>query len=136
LINKVYKQKQLVAIIIDFYGDLTSSTFFTDDESPLQVGMILKGLNQPVNAHRHNFFERKVLGTSEFLFVLEGNMTLTIFDENFEDPEFFNVNEGFGVLLLGGAHAIDFEESTKLIEVKQGPYTAENDKVYLAELDS
>lgn len=125
-----------MAIIIDFLGDLTSSTFFTDDESPLQVGLILKGHNQPVHAHRHNFFERKVLGTSEFLFVLEGNMTLTVFNENFQDPEYFNVGKGSGVLLIAGAHAINFQEATKLIEVKQGPYSAEIDKVYLKELDS
>lgn len=136
LINKVYKHNQLVALIIDFSGDVTSSTFFTDDECPLQVGVILKGVNQPVYAHRHNFFERKVLGTSEFLFVLEGNMTLTLFNENFQDPEYFNIGKGSGVLLLGGAHAIDFEESTKLLEVKQGPYSAEIDKVYFMELDS
>lgn len=136
MINKVYKQNQLVAIIIDFLGDVTTSTFFTDDDSSLQVGKILKGLNQPVMAHRHNLFERTVLGTSEFLFVLEGSMALTIFNENFQDPEYYYIAKGSGVLLLGGAHAIDFKEETKLIEVKQGPYSPEIDKVYLMESDS
>jgi hypothetical protein len=136
LINKVYKQQKLAAIIIDFMGDLTSTTFFTAEESPLQVGMIVKKINEPVNAHRHNIFPRNVSGTSEFLFVLEGGMALTIYDENFEDPERFNIPEGSGVLLLSGAHAIEFEVPTKLIEVKQGPYEDKIDKVYLTELGS
>jgi len=126
----------LAAIIIDFLGDLTSTTFFTDNETPLQVGMIVKKFNEPVNAHRHNVFQRKVLGTTEFLFVLEGSMALTIYDESFQDPELFEIPKGSGVLLLSGAHAIDFEEPTKLIEVKQGPYEDEIDKVYFTELDS
>ncbi len=136
MINKVYKQQKLAAIIIDFLGDLTSTTFFTANDSPLQVGMIVKKNNEPVNAHRHNVFSRNVSGTSEFLFVLEGGMSLTIYDENFEDPELFNIPEGSGVLLLSGAHAINFDVPSKLIEVKQGPYEIERDKVYLTELDS
>lgn len=134
LINKVYKRQKLAALIVDFQGDLTSTTFFTPNESPLQIGMIVKKDNEPVNPHRHNIFTRNVSGTSEFLFVLEGSMTLTIYDDSFEDPEVFKIPKGSGVLLLSGAHAIDFKEPTKLIEVKQGPYQVESDKVYLTEL--
>lgn len=117
-------------------GDLTSTTFFTEKDSPLQVGMIVKKISEPVNAHRHNIFPRNVSGTSEFLFILEGGMALTIYDENFEDPEQFNIPKGSGVLLLSGAHAIDFKVPTKMIEVKQGPYEDMIDKVYLTELGS
>jgi hypothetical protein len=136
MIRRVYKRSQLAAIIIDFSSEISATTFFTDHESPLQIGIISKDFNQPVLPHRHNTFERKISATSEFLFVLEGSMTLTIFDENFAEPEYFDVAKGSGVLLLGGAHAIEFRNSAKLIEVKQGPYAAEMDKVYLVESDT
>jgi hypothetical protein len=135
VVNKVYKDGRLAAVKIDFLQGLESTTFFTDAESPLQVGIISKKLMDPVKAHRHNTFQRNVLGTSEFLYVLEGSMTVTVFDENFQNPETLQLSVGSGVLLLGGAHSIEFEESTKLIEVKQGPYSAELDKVYLSELN-
>lgn len=134
MINKVYKQGRLSAILINFIPEFSSTTFFTDDAAPLQVGVIVKEPSQPVLAHRHNIFERKVIGTSEFLFVLKGSMKVTIFDDDFLNPEEYMFDQGMGILLLSGAHSIDFEESTQLIEVKQGPYSAEIDKVYLSDV--
>jgi hypothetical protein len=136
LINKVFKQGRLSAIIMDFRHDITTTTFFTEDSLPLQVGAIIKNSSQPVLAHRHNVFERKVLGTSEFLFVLKGAMKLSLFDDDFLNPEEFIVTQGMGVLLLSGGHSIDFEEQTQLIEVKQGPFSAQVDKIYLSELEN
>ena len=136
MIKKVFKQEHLVAIIIDFLADFEATTFFTDKDSFLQVGLIHKESLQSVKPHRHNVFERRVLGTSEFLFVLEGKMAITIFDSDFKSPETFTLGKGSGVLLVGGSHSINFAESAKLIEVKQGPFFAEEDKVYLTEIDS
>ena len=121
---------------MNFFEDSEVTTFFTENESLFQVGLILKDESQPVHAHRHNVFPRNIAGTSEFLFVLQGHMDITIFDEDFQNPEVFQVFKGCGVLLIGGAHAIEFSELTKLIEVKQGPYSVDGDKLYLSELDS
>ena len=135
MINKVYKNGRLSAIFINFLSEISSTTFCTDDAIPLQVGVIVKDPSRPVLAHRHNIFERKVMGTSEFLFVLKGSMKVTIFDDDFLNPEEYSVNEGMGILLLSGAHSIDFNATTQLIEVKQGPYSAEVDKVYRSEFE-
>ena len=135
MINKVYKDDRLVATIIDFLGDISSTSFFTDEASPLQVGVISKKSDERVQAHRHNLFERKIVGTSEFLYVLEGKMEITVYDDSFQNPETFSLGVGSGVLLSAGAHSIQFLETTKLMEIKQGPYSAEIDKVYREELN-
>lgn len=135
MINKVYKDDRLVATVIDFRGAISATTFFTDDVSSLQVGVISKNSEEKVQPHRHNLFERKIVGTSEFLYVLEGKMEVTVYDDNFQNPENFYVGVGSGVLLSGGAHSIQFVEATKLMEIKQGPYSAEVDKVYKRDIN-
>lgn len=127
----MYKDDRLVAIFFESLVDVSETSFFTDDDSPFQVGVISKQGHEKVQPHHHNVFDRVISGTSEFLYVLEGSMEVTIYDVGFQNSEIFPVGLGSGVLLLGGAHSITFVENTKILEIKQGPYSAEKDKVYL-----
>ena len=49
-----------MAIFMNFFEDSKVTAFFTENESPFQVGLILKDESQPVHAHGHNAFPRSI----------------------------------------------------------------------------
>jgi hypothetical protein len=42
-----------------------------------------------------------------------------------------HLNKGDSILLISGAHQIDFDGKCELLEVKQGPFNSLEDKVQL-----
>ena len=54
-----------------------------------------------------------------------------IYNEDGTQSHKIKLSDGDSILLISGAHKIEFLTSTQLLEVKQGPYLPANDKVYL-----
>jgi hypothetical protein len=79
--------------------------------------------------HVHKLIPRQVLYTQEVLFIKKGKVQIDFFSSS---REFFTsriLESGDIILLCGGGHSLDMLEETVMIEVKQGPYAGENDKI-------
>lgn len=111
----------------------TGVEFLTNNDVNLQIGVMQRGKSTPVLPHFHNPIKRHVVGTQEVLFVQEGFMHVSLFDHNEELIHEVKVIAGDLILLISGGHSIEFSDLCRLIEVKQGPYSEEQDKRPLSE---
>ena len=104
------------------------TTFVTPHEANLQVGLIVKSAEQPVPRHRHKPVERNLIGTSEVLLVARGSGNVVFYDSFGDVVTQERFRRGDLIVLLEGGHALDFDEETVLVEVKQGPYPGTDEK--------
>ena len=79
--------------------------------------------------HRHNIVKRKVEVTQEVLFIKSGQVRVDFYDNNEQYLKSRVLNKGDIILLIDGGHGFVMLEKSEIIEVKQGPYCGEKDKV-------
>ena len=85
--------------------------------------------------HRHNLVERKVTLTQEVLFIKSGKVRVDFFNDNQDYLQSKILNKGDVILLAAGGHGFHMIEESEIIEVKQGPYCGEEDKVRFEPID-
>ena len=82
-----------------------------------------------IDAHLHNLVHRNVVMTQEVLFIKKGKLRVDFYD-NYEDYlESTVLESGDVILLVSGGHGFTVLEEVEMIEVKQGPYSGDKDKV-------
>jgi uncharacterized protein YjlB len=82
-----------------------------------------------VEPHTHRIVERKVSNTQEVLHVKSGRVKLTLFGNDKAFIKEIEIKRGDTVLLASGGHSVEMLEDSELIEIKQGPYLSDEDKV-------
>jgi hypothetical protein len=121
----------LLAICVPAEYSAEKIEFITPPENNFQVGLMSRTQDQPVTAHIHNPIQRQIVGTQEFLIVRQGSMKVTLMSVKGELAAKLHLNKGDSILLISGAHQIDFDGKCELLEVKQGPFNSLEDKVQL-----
>ena len=96
--------------------------FLTNDNSFIQVGTWNYKKNQILDAHYHNYFERKSYRTQEVVIVLEGKIRCNLFSEEGEEVYTAELKKGELIIQFEGVHEYEILENSKVIEVKNGPY--------------
>ena len=71
---------------------------------------------------------RNVVLTQEVLFIKKGILRVDFYDEYEDYLESRNLLAGDVILLISGGHGFKVIEEVEMIEVKQGPYSGEQDK--------
>ena len=82
-----------------------------------------------IQPHRHNLIKREINQNQEVLFLKSGLVKVNFYDNNqiFVESKILNQNDV--ILLASGGHGFKMLENSEIIEVKQGPYCGEEDKV-------
>jgi hypothetical protein len=124
----VSHQDKMLCLIIRKVPSPDKTTFFTSAECNLQVGKIVYPKDGTIPRHDHRPIERHVSGTSEVLIVEKGRMIADIYTDTRELHSKHEIGPGDVIVLLTGGHGFRLLEDTVLVEVKQGPYSAEQDK--------
>jgi hypothetical protein len=127
-LETVSHQGKALCLIIRKAPAPDKTTFFTGGECNLQVGKVVYPKNGTIPRHDHKPVERHVSGTSEVLIVERGRMIADIYTDGRELHSSHEVGPGDVLVLLGGGHGFRLLEDTILVEVKQGPYSAQQDK--------
>jgi mannose-6-phosphate isomerase-like protein (cupin superfamily) len=127
-LETVSHQGKVLCLIVRRAPSPDKTTFFTDSECNLQVGKIVYPKDGIISRHDHRPVERHVSGTSEVLIVEKGHMIADIYTDDRQLHSSHELCEGDVVVLLAGGHGFRLLEDTILIEVKQGPYSAQQDK--------
>jgi hypothetical protein len=90
-------------------------------------------MNRPkgyvIPPHLHNSVLREVHFTKEVLFIKSGKVKVDFYDDNKNYLESHILQQGDIVLLAFGGHGFEMLEATEMIEVKQGPYVGDADKI-------
>ena len=120
---------ELIAILVRSSFVPTGIEFLTEVDLSLQLAIMSRGPSEPSLPHIHIPQIRKISQTMEFIFVRKGNATVNLSDEGGNLVRTIKLGLGDMVLLISGWHSLTFEEGTEIIEVKQGPYSPNSDKI-------
>jgi len=128
-IEQITHNNQTLGIIIpsEFHSD--GIAFFTPDSFSQQLGYMSRPADYIIAPHVHNLVERKVELTQEVLIVRSGVVRVDFYDDNRIYLESRIIKRGDIILLAHGGHGFKVLEPAEMIEVKQGPYCGEMDKV-------
>ena len=124
-IVKEIKSKDGLLLAIVAYNEKPESqtVFYTcDPQLPMQVGRIVKTEGESVKQHKHRHTVKTVIGTTEVLYIEKGSANVNIYDEKGEFVAQELLTRGDIIVLFLGSHSLMFKETTKMIEIKQGPY--------------
>ena len=103
--------------------------FVTDDEAILQLGAMKRAKGYVIEPHIHTPFERNIVGTNEVMYLQEGRVKVTFFTEEKKFLEDLILEKGQWIVFVKGGHGFEMLETSVLIEVKNGPYAHDMDKI-------
>lgn len=129
MVEKIEHDGQIIAIIVprDFHNE--GVTFFSPSGALLQIGYMSHPSNYKITAHVHRPLARHTEGTNEVLFIKSGRVRVDFYDASQHYVTCRELRGGDWVVLMEGGHGFEMLEPTVMIEVKNGPYAGENDKV-------
>ena len=119
----------LYAILIpkDFHMD--GVNFLTDGNGLLEMGYMSHPGGYKVIAHKHPPVLRQTSGTQEVIFLKEGKIRVDFYSDYEVCVGSRELVTGDWIVLLAGGHGMELLEPSVLIEVKNGPYAGDKDKV-------
>ena len=129
MIEHVKHNEIILGIIIRTNFKKEGIAFFTPDDFSQQLGYMNRPEGYVIPPHVHNVIERKVDLTQEVLFIKSGKVRADFYDETRQYLESRILEQGDVVLLAHGGHGFQMLEPSEMIEVKQGPFCGEMDKV-------
>ena len=135
MIESIIYNNQLLSVIIRSNYSKEGITFLTPDDFALQLGYMNRDAGYLIKPHVHNKVERKIEITQEVLFIRSGKVRVDYYDNNKKYLESRIVQTGDIVLLANGGHGFKMMEKSEIIEVKQGPYCGEVDKIRFDSFD-
>ena len=134
MIKEIIEGKDGGTLAIVTWGRLAGPgiDFVTPPEESLQVGLMLRERGYKVARHEHSRKKREIWSSGEFLYVIYGRVIVDVYDDDLNQTHIKPVHllAGDSITLLRGGHGLEMTEDTEIIEVKQGPYVGEDNKVY------
>jgi mannose-6-phosphate isomerase-like protein (cupin superfamily) len=128
-VERVVSRDQILAIVLRHDFSVPGVHFFTPSEFSQQLGFMQHSAGKVIQPHVHEAVQREVKFTQEVLFVRKGKLRVDFYSGEQEYIESRVLEAGDVVLLAGGGHGFEVLEDLEMVEVKQGPYAAQADKV-------
>lgn len=119
----------VLAIIIPAEFNTEGIQFFTPNDYSQQVAYMNRPAGYEIVPHTHTKVTREVYHTLETLFVRRGKVKIDFYTSDRKYVQSYVAKTGDAVLLVSGGHGFTMLEPTEMIEVKQGPYAGDADKV-------
>lgn len=134
LINIAFNNK-VYAIVIkkDFSKD--GVEFFTPNDYSQQLAYMKHPAGKKIDAHLHNVVKREILYTQEVLIIKKGRLRVDFYMEDKTYIESIILQMGDIILLVSGGHGFECIDEVEMIEIKQGPYLGEQDKIRFNSVD-
>ena len=134
MVEEIRISGKLIALIIQSDALKEGVEFFTSSEMEQQAAKMKYKSGYSILPHTHNEVKREIRTTSEVLVIIKGKLRVDFYNLN----QYFEsriVKSGDLVLLFGGSHGFKVIEDIEMIEVKQGPFLGEKDKVRFSGVD-
>lgn len=129
MIQQIIHNSKLLSVIIRRNFEKDGIEFFTPNDFSQQLAYMKRPKDYVIPPHVHNPVLREVRLTQEVLFIKSGKVRVDFYDDDKNYLESTTVEAGDVILLAHGGHGFEMLEESEIIEVKQGPYAGEMDKV-------
>lgn len=128
--EKIEYNGEMYAIIIRNSYTNEGANFFSDNDSPQQLAYMKHPKGKVLDAHVHNRVAREISITQEFLYIKKGKLRVDFYHADHTYTGESRVLEKDDLILLsGGGHGFECLEEVEMIDIKQGPYLGDKDKV-------
>jgi len=134
-IEQITSNNNIIAIIIRNGFSKEGIVFFTPGDFSQQLGYMKHKSGETIQEHIHVLHVREIRYTQETLFIKKGRVKINFYREDKTCLTSRELKTGDVILLASGGHGFEFLEDTEMIEVKQGPYCGDQDKIRFAERD-
>lgn len=124
----IYEEKELAIIIRNDYHE-PGIHFLTQDNYSQQMAYMNHPGGHIIEPHFHNLVSRTIHYTQEVLVVKKGKLRVDFYDTNKVCVDNTVLQAGDIILLCAGGHGFEVIEEVSMVEIKQGPYVGENDKI-------
>lgn len=128
-VEQVVHDGETFAVILRDEYSKPGISFFTAPELSQQLAYMLHPTGKTIEAHFHRPVPRSVKYTLETLFIKRGRLRVNFFDKRANFIGSRELKRGDVILLIKGGHGFEVLEEVEMIEVKQGPYAGDQDKV-------
>ena len=120
---------EVLAIVVASNKTADGITFLTNPSDQFQVGLLGWPAGHVIDAHTHVQLDRTISRTSEVLFVRSGAVNMSLYTDDGSHLIDHELKGGDVVVLLSGGHGFTMLEPSQLVEIKQGPYLGEKEKI-------
>lgn len=121
MVRDLISNSILIAQVYDM-NKMNGVNFPTPELATFQLGFGEINEDKILIPHIHKSVNRKIKTTSEFLYVIHGEMIIDVLDEDEKFLEQIILNNNMALLQFVGGHKIEIKSGTKYFEIKQGPY--------------
>ena len=136
MIEKIkYKNKLFALIVSGNYRNKKGITFFTPDDTTQQFGYMKHKSGHIIKPHKHKKRITKILSTTEVIILLKGILRVDFYNQKQKYLFSKILRKKSIILLVHGGHGFKVIKDVEMIEVKQGPYNIEKDKVKFNEVN-
>ncbi len=129
MIQHITRNDKLISIIIRRNFEKDGIEFVTAADFSQQLAYMKRPKGYVIPSHVHKPVVREVRFTKEVLFIKSGRVRVDFYDDDKNYLESTILETGDVILLAYGGHGFEMIEESEIIEVKQGPYTGDMDKV-------
>ncbi len=136
MLETIVHKNEVLAYILrdDFHQDGVS--FFTPNTYSQQLGYMAHAKGKVIPPHMHNTVTREVKKTQEVLIIKAGKLRVDLYGFENEYIESRILNAGDIILLAAGGHGFEVLEDIRMVEIKQGPYAGDMDKLQIKGISS
>ncbi len=135
MIEEITYKGQVLAIILPSEFREPGIHFFTPDSFSQQLAYMRHPEGKTIKPHIHKQVRREVFYTQEVLLIKKGKLRVDFYNDDQDYLESRILKAGDVILLIKGGHGFEVLEELEMIEVKQGPYVGDNDKVRFSGID-
>ena len=129
-VEEIRMGDKICAIVLRKEFHKPGANFFTPAEFSQQLGMLIHDKGKRVERHRHKLIKREIFRTQEVLVLIEGKIRVSLYTDDAQIIKTLDLNAGDTILLASGGHSVEILEPSKIVEVKQGPYSGLDEKEY------
>jgi mannose-6-phosphate isomerase-like protein (cupin superfamily) len=128
-VEYVYDKNELLAVIIRHSFREAGVHFATPNNFSQQLAYMRHSAGKVISPHIHNPILREVFYTQEVLVIRSGRIRVDFYNMEKAYLESRELCSGDVILLASGGHGFEVLEDLEMIEVKQGPFAGDMDKV-------
>ena len=136
MIEKIYNKKKLYALIVrSEFRKKNGINFFTPEDTNQQFGYMKHDKGYIIKPHKHKKRATKIFYTTEVIIIFKGTLRVDFYDQKQKYLFSKIIKEKDIIMLIHGGHGFKVLKKVEMIEVKQGPYSVEKDKIKFNEID-
>ena len=133
--RNVIIDKKIVAKVFKYnHKNFKGIEFFTASNLNMQIGLMAHSKNHIIKPHFHINRKKIIKQMSELLIIFSGQLKVYFYNKKKMRAKSITLNKKDMILLISGGHGFKVTKKIEMLEIKQGPFVGEKDKMRLEKL--